>query len=202
MKKIFLFCVMMLTVLSLSACKEKKQADEQKGQIVVENVISTDREAMFLNYGDDYRWYETCILLKNFLDEENEGEVAGVSSVFQIVREKDNGADTKVILISHTENADQTDVVDGFWVGDFPLNAEAVLIPFEKAFELVQQANLPKPHSKQCVLRREVGPTPNVNPQYIFGNVRGQVYVDAVTGGVTDTNPAFPSFNGPLGEWP
>jgi hypothetical protein len=52
-------------------------------------------------------------------------------------------------------------------------------------------ANAPKPHSRQVVLRKEVGPN-SINPQYIFGNFQAQLYVDAVTGDVKTKNPAFP----------
>lgn len=208
MKKLFLICAMLLGVLSLGSCscnKESNQCELKKAQtLVVENIVSVDREYMYLNYGGDYRWFETCILLKNFLDEENNGEIAGISDVFQVISDEDDrGADVNVILISHTENADTVDVKHAFWVGDSPLNAEAILIPFEKAYELLQQVNLPKPHSRHCVLRKEVGPV-DANPQYVFGNTQAQLYVDAVTGEVSEENPAFKGFGFkmPLGEWP
>jgi hypothetical protein len=51
------------------------------------------------------------------------------------------------------------------------------------------------------VLRKEVAPL-DCNPQYIFGNKRAQLYVDAVTGEVKDYNPAYKGFTMPLGEWP
>ena len=53
------------------------------------------------------------------------------------------------------------------------------------------EANIPKPHSKNVVLRKEIGSL-DANPQYIFGNSQAQVYVDAVTGEVRGYNPAFP----------
>ena len=56
------------------------------------------------------------------------------------------------------------------------------------------EANCPKPHSKKCTLRKELGPNgADVNAQYIFGNSEQQVYVDAVTGKVSLTNPVYPS---------
>ena len=52
------------------------------------------------------------------------------------------------------------------------------------------EANIVKPHSKVCVLRKAVGPK-EANVQYIFGNEDGAVFVDAVTGDVTDVDPFF-----------
>ena len=44
----------------------------------VEQIVSTDRQAMFMTYKQDYRWYETCIVLKDFLDEDCDGTVEGL----------------------------------------------------------------------------------------------------------------------------
>ena len=38
--------------------------------VVVENVISTDRQAMYLQYAKDYNFFESCITLKDYIDEE------------------------------------------------------------------------------------------------------------------------------------
>ena len=215
MKKIiFLFaCVMTILLTSCNSCgsqnqeTEKKDSVEAKGGLVVENLISTDRQHMFLHYKNDYRWYETCILMKNFLDEEDNEEIAGVSNVFQYIfneveTETETSFDVNVVLFSHTPDTTAIEVKDGFWVGDSPLNEEEIKVTFAEAFEKLMESNYPKPHSRHCVLRREVGPIGGVAPQYIFGNQKAQIYVDAKTGNVTDKNPAFGDFGMPLGEWP
>lgn len=204
--------MMLGLVVSFSSCngcnKSGDTTDESVNQVtdsvlVVEQAISNDREYMFMNYGGDYRWFETCIVLKNFLDEENDGAVTGISNVFQVVEEKEKGADTFVVLAAHVPDSTVYEVKHGFWVEDYPMNDEAIKVTFAQAFEKINQVNLPKPHSKQCVLRKQVGPKA-CNPQYIFGNVKAQIYVDAVTGDVTDVNPAFGDIKleTPLGEWP
>ena len=173
-------------------------------ELIVENAISLDRQYMFNNYGGDYRWFESCITLKDFIDEECDGAVASIANVFQVVEEYENGADVHVVLAAHTPDTTAYEVKHGFWVEDDPLNDEAITVTFEEAFEKLMEANCPKPHSKQCVLRKQVGPV-DANPQYIFGNSHAQVYVDATTGDVNTDNPAFPEAQGfkmPLGEWP
>lgn len=159
--------------------------------LVVENVISTAREGMFLNYGGDYSWFETCILMKDYMDSETDGSVEAVTSVFQVVTEKETGFDTHVIMTVQTIDTNTIEIKHGFWVEDFPLNDENIKLTFEEAFSRAMEANCPKPHSMQCVLRREIGPKP-ANAQYIFGNIAGQIYVDAVTGEVSEHNPVFP----------
>lgn len=178
--------------------KEQKVEQPKAETLVVENTISTDREFMFLNYGGDYRWFETCILMENYMDEETNGNVSGVTSVFQVITETETGYDTHVIMTVYTLDTSTVEVKHAFWVEDSPLNDENIKLTFAQAFEKAMEANCVKPHSKHCVLRKEVGPK-DANAQYIFGNSRGQIYVDAVTGDVTEYNPVF---SGPLGEWP
>ena len=82
------------------------------------------------------------------------------------------------------------------------MNNEAIKVSFKEAYNKIMATNYPKPHSRHVVLRKEIGPQ-DANPQYIFGNSQAQIYVDAVTGDVTDKNPAFPAdLKMPLGEWP
>jgi hypothetical protein len=171
----------------------------------VEHLISTDRQAMFMTYKQDYRWYETCIVLKDFLDEDCDGTVVGLSNIFQVVFEEGNGADVYVVMYAHAANkGDSVTTVHSFWIEDYDMGKEPVkMITFAEAFQKIQEVNYPKPHSKHCVLRKEVGPK-DCNPQYIFGNTQAQLYVDAVTGKVSDKNPVFEGVTlaKPLGEWP
>lgn len=212
MRKSILLVMSMLLCLtvgftSCNGCKNEPtepEATPEVAKLIVENVTNADRQYMFTNYGGDYRWFESCIVLKDFLDEDCDGTVAGISNVFQVVEEQGNGADVFVILAAHTPDTTAYEIKHGFWVEDSPLNNEKIKVTFAQAFEKVNQVNLPKPHSRQVVLRKQVGPV-DANPQYIFGNSHAQLYVDAVTGDVSDKNPCFPEDKGfkmPLGEWP
>lgn len=212
MKKILfmLVAVLCMGLVSCNSCKSEKADNATNDTVeavvtndsalVVENVLGLDKQYMFTNYGKDYRWYETCIVLKDFLDEENDGTITGVSNIFQVVFEKNNGADVNVIMFTHVGDSTQMDIKQGFWVEDMPMNDNAIKVTFKEAYDKVMAVNLPKPHSRHVVLRKEVGPN-TINPQYIFGNAQAQIYVDAVTGAVTDKNPAFPAeLKMPLGE--
>lgn len=209
MKKLFCILMSLAIIVGVSSCKctsdSKKDADPAVAELVVENVISTDREAMTLAHGGDHRWYETGVQLKNFLDEENDGAIDMVVNVFQVVEKYDSTCfDTFVYKYQHfSDGTVAEDSVHGFWVEDWPLENEVIKVTFKEAFEKVQEVNLPKPHSRQVVLRKEVGPKV-ANPQWIFGNLRSQIYVDAVTGEVRATSPSFDGLNigTPLGEWP
>ena len=187
MKKILFI---LLAFLTMSSCNPRKNHAEEVKKSTELIVISADRQYMYFNHGTDFTWYESCIVLKEYLDEDPSGEVSSVSNVFQIYEKGEIGTDTHVLLISHTLDTMAIDVKHGFWVEDFPLNEEAITLSFKAAFNRLMATNCPKPHSRQVVLREEIGPIP-CNPQYIFGNSRCQVYVDAVDGTVRETNPAF-----------
>jgi len=203
---VFLMGVMLMIGVSACTCsRQKKDVDSTVAELVVENVVSLDRQAMNLAHSGDYRWFETGVQLKNWLDEENDGSIDMVVNVFQVVEEYDSTSfDTFVYKYQHfSDGTVNEEGIHGFWVEDYPLNEETIAVTFKEAFEKVQEANLPKPHTRQVVLRKQVGPV-EANPQWIFGNLREQIYVDAVTGAVSDKNPAFDGLNlgTPLGEWP
>ena len=145
------------------------------------------------------------MIINNFLDEENDGSLAEVVNVFQAVIERGSGFDTKVYKFQHfSDGTNVNDSINGFWVEDQPLNEEAIKLTYKEAYDKLMATNCPKPHSRYVTLRKQVGPI-DANPQYIFGNLRETVFVDAVTGEVSDVNPAFgPNFqlSKPLGEWP
>lgn len=172
--------------------------------LVVENLISMDRQEMYLKFKDNYRWYETGVLLPEFLDSEDAtSEPVMVVNVFQGLVEKGNGFDTWVYKFQHfADGTVAKDSVQGFWIEDFPLNEEEISVKYLDAYQKIQEVNSPKPHSKNCVLRKPIGPV-NCNAQYVFGNIKEQLWVDAKTGDVKNSSPAFPvGFKMPLGEWP
>jgi hypothetical protein len=212
MKKLFGILASLLLIIGISACtcslEKKVQGNDvlRSGEAAtVENLISLDRQAMYVAHGGDYRWYETGVQLKNWLDEENDGTVDMVVNVFQVIEEYDSTSfDTFVYKYQHfSDGSVNEEGIHGFWVEDYPLNEEVIKVSFKEAFEKIQEVNYPKPHTRQVVLRKQVGPV-DANPQWIFGNLHSQLYVDAVTGEVRPTNPAFGSLNlgTPLGEWP
>ena len=191
--------IMLMIGVSACTCTQQKETSEP------EDVISLDRQAMFVAHGGDYRWYETGVQLKNFLDEENDGAIDMVVNVFQVVEEYDSTSfDTFVYKYQHfSDGSVNEEGIHGFWVEDYPLENEGIKVTFKEAFEKIQEVNFPKPHTRQVVLRKQIGPV-EANPQWIFGNLHSQIYVDAVTGAVSKDNPAFEGLNlgTPLGEWP
>ena len=195
MKKILFFSVIALCIgifASCSSCNKNTEEKTVNPKLNVENVVSADREYMFANYGGDYKWYETTVMLNEYLDADTQdGTIQSISNRFQVSDVKDKSGDTKVITIVHnSDGTTETTIQYGHWFDDFDMSYDSIPVTFEKAFEKVMAANYVKPQSRYCVLRRQVGPHP-ANAQYIFGNKQSRLYVDAVTCDVSDKNPVF-----------
>lgn len=218
MKKVFIFLITISLMFSLNSCEWfNKNKNNDKEEIVVENVVKADRDYMTANYGNTYVWYETQITLNDNLDEECDGSFSQIVDVFQVITTTDSVTfDTKVIKMYHLSDTSYIEEIEGFWVEDMNMNDEIISVTYKQAFQLINETNYPKPHSKNCVLRKEVGKI-EANPQYIFGNFEAQLYVDALTGDVTDESPSFcneeivndtiveianDTVGKPLGEWP
>lgn len=174
--------------------------------INVEHAIATDRQAMYVNYKDDYRWFETEILLPEFMDADNAtSNPEMVVNVLQSIVEKGNSADVWVHKFQHFKDGTVVhDSIQGFWIENCALNNDVIKLKYTEAWDQMMAVNFPKPHSKHVTLRNPLGPV-SVNAQWIFGNIHEQIWIDAVTGEAKNSNPAFPKEKGfkmPLGEWP
>lgn len=205
---ILVFLVSMM--ISFSSCTNCSNQPVEKAQteivstIDVEHTIALDRQAMYANYKDDYRWYETEILLPEFMDSDSAtSNPEMVVNILQSVVERGNGADVWVHKFQHLKDGNVIhDSIQGFWIENYALNNEVIKFKYTEAWDRMMATNLPKPHSRHVTLRNPMGPV-SVNTQWIFGNINEQIWIDAVTGNATNSNPAFPKgFKMPLGEWP
>ena len=203
MKKVIFLMASLAIMMSLASCK--CSSDNQKpvepaievDTLTVENTVSMDKEHMFLQYSEDYRYYESTAVLDNYLDADTTHAVVRVENVFKALIDKDGSKDTKVVIFAHElGNDDVQEYEHATWLGDAELNNEVLNLTFTDAIERVYEANCPKPHTRYIVLRKMLYPVGN--PQYIFG--QGKLFVDAVTGDVTEDGPK--GFKMPLGEWP
>ena len=189
MKKLFVLFTSALLMFAMVSCNLFKSNDKE--EVVVENVITNDINYMYENYGDTYVWYESQIYLNDFLDEECDGSFSKIVNVFQVVTPTDSvGGESLVVQITHVGDSSNVETTEGFWLEDMPMVFRHLTVTYDHAFQLMNQSNYPKPHSRNCVLRKEVGPKV-ANPQYIFGNIQSQIYVDAINGNVTDCSPSF-----------
>lgn len=203
---IMCMCIMVMTCTSCDLFK--KNGAEPKSNLNVTELVKADKDQMSKQVMGEYKWFETQVVLKDYLDTEAcDGSVVEVTNVFEYIIPDTTVADSvksfdiRVRLFNHTLETDNMVEVSDLWLGDNPM--EDVKLSFEDAYKAVMAANYPKPHTRKCTLRKEVGPKA-ANPQYIFGNRTAQLYVDAVDGTVRNTNPVYEGskVQRPLGEWP
>jgi len=224
MKKFLSFLMvvcMALLMMSCNGCSQPQDnlnADSTKVDTVqvdsicgvaaidVDHAIALDRQAMYVKFGKDYRWYETEILLPYFLDSDSVmSDPVMLVNIFQSIVEKDNGADTYVWKFQHfPDGTVNVDSIQGLWIENCALNNNVIKFNYLQAWDQIMSVNFPKPHSRHVTLRNPLGPVA-VNAQWIFGNIKEQIWIDAATGEAKKSNPAFPEEKGfkmPLGEWP
>ena len=201
-----------MSFMSCTGCNSSKEDIKLQDSVVttavldVEHSIALDRQTMYVNYKDNYRWYETEILLPTFMDSDSAtSNPEMIVNVLQSIVEEGNGADVWVHKFQHFKDGTIAhDSIQGFWIENYALNDEVIKLKYTEAWDRMMQTNFPKPHSRYVTLRNPIGPVA-INTQWIFGNIHEQIWVDAVTGDTKNSNPAFPEEKGfkmPLGEWP
>ena len=175
-----------------------------EGKLVFEDVVSTHRQQMFnLRGGGDYTWYEShAVLLRDLDDENQDGTVGNITSIFSVWSEE-SGINVQYVTTDWKRGTWIPGPVPGVWIEDCNMNEAEIVLTFEAAYQKLMEANVVKPHDKNVTLRIPVGPR-GCNAQYVFGNMMEVVFVDAVTGEVRTKNPAFEGYSlkTPLGEWP
>ena len=201
-----------MSFIACTGCNSSKEDIKLQDSVVatavldVEHSIALDRQTMYVNYKDNYRWYETEILLPEFMNSDSvTSNPEMIVNILQSVVEEGNGADVWVHKFQHFKDGTVVhDSIQGFWIENYALNDEVIKLKYTEAWDRMMQTNFPKPHSRYVTLRNPIGPVA-INTQWIFGNVREQIWIDAVTGDAKNSNPAFPKEKGfkmPLGEWP
>ena len=220
MKKKVLFGLLLaiacIMVMGCSGCQSgnEEQPKEEKGLFSAdydgvlpdlsqgaEHIIALQRQTMFnLVGGKTYYWYETKFTLDGELtaDDLNELEISEITSTFQTF--------SPDLCYQITTNAAKGTLIPaptpGLWIEDFDLSKAIVKLTVKDALQKLSEWNGVLPEgSTFIILRKPVGPI-ECNAQYVIGNPFEAVWVDAVTGKVTDKCPAFPTLAKPLGEWP
>lgn len=197
MKKFNLLAVALFATISMlfvacSSCSHK--GDKKAEETVATKLIQGDRQYM-KNIDRAYVYYESCYMFEGRFDTLATPTVVYLENVFQVVNKETN---QPTVYIAHHDISKSSDMwetkVGSFWLGDNDMNEYEIKLTVEEAFAKAKKSSFAKPHSRFCTLRAEVG-IKACNPQYIFGNATyGLLYVDAVTGDVSDVNPVFNNF--------
>ena len=197
MKQLILFS---LITFMLIGCGKKERIFSSNQELVeVENIIKTDNEQMKKGFdADEFKYYESYAIFDKFFDSDSSNWISEMCVVFKVLdNEKKAGSkDTRVIIFAHRPGSTFIDRKAGIFVENYNLCLDSIKVTFIQAYEKMMFSGLKKPRSKFCSLRRQYGEV-KANPQYVFGNADEQIYVDAITGEVSNENPVFPGKKGP-----
>ena len=197
MKKLIL---LVMIALALVGCGKKERIFSSNPELVgIEEIIKTDNAQMKKGFdADEFKYYESFVTYDKFFDSGEDNKIIEMCSVFQVFdNEKGSGSkDTRVIIFAHRPGSTFIDKKAGIFVENYNLCLDSIKITYIQAYEKMMCSKLKKPRSKFCSLRRQYGEV-KANPQYVFGNASEQIYVDAITGEVSNENPVFPGKKGP-----
>lgn len=111
---------------------------------------------------------------------------------------------------TNVKNGTQIPVpVQDVWIEDEDMSTSEIKLSAEDVLQRLKEVNCPIPPAKSMILRKPLGPC-ECNAQWVVGGIRDVLFIDAVTGDVSNWNPAFNpnnkakggDFGKPLGEWP
>lgn len=204
MKKYVFFCLlsaivgMMVTGCSSCQSENKKQntylADDDSVapdmSANAEYIIALHRQTMnAINDGNRYYWYETKFTFADTLRVETlaDAVLTEITSTFQTYGPE--------LVYSITTNPVKGTLIPvptpGLWIEDCDLSREEIKLSLLDVLARLTEVNITLPPGKAIYLREPVGPL-DCNAQYVIGNPFETVWVDAVTGDVSTSCPAFP----------
>lgn len=229
-KMIFLLAVllamvgMMVGVCSCNGCKSEQKGDGQEAQVYhdydgvvqdftagVEHIQALHRQTMFSVLGvEKYEWRNSKIVFNDSITTEtiDDLHVTDVNDVFYYWDEQ-KGPQVQFINSNVKSGTQIPWPTNDVWIEDDDLSEAPIKLTPEQALMRLKEVNCPIPPAKSMSLRLPVGPVA-CNPQYVVGDVFDVIFIDAVTGEVSNWNPAFNpkkgvkggDFGKPLGEWP
>ncbi len=232
MKKVlffgFLLAIVSIMATGCDSCQSgnKKQGAPSQEQVIndgsdydgvvkdftacVSHIQALHRQTMFaLIDGGYYEWRNSKVLFNDSITFGNidELKVVEVTDVFCYFN--DEGPQVQFIASNVEKGTIIPHVIHDVWIEDASLNNKEIKLSAEDVLAKLKEWNGVLPPAVCMNLRYPVGPC-ECNAQWVIGNAYDVIFVDAVTGDISNWNPAFNpnnkpkggDFGKPLGEWP
>ena len=224
----FLLAIVSIMATGCNSCKsENKQDAPTEEQVVinsagydgvvedftagVSNIQALHRQTMYSTLGvKQFEWRNSKVLFNDSINYENidELKVVEVTDVFYYWDSK-KGPQVQFIASNVKAGTLIPPVIRDVWIEDADLSDKEIKMTCEDVLQRLKEWNGVLPSAISMTLRYPVGPC-ECNAQWVIGDVYDVIFVDAVTGDISNWNPAFNpnnkpkggDFGKPLGEWP
>lgn len=141
-----------------------------------------------------YEWRNSRVILNDTVTFENIDDlhIVAVNDVFYYWINNGNRKGPWVQYVNdHVELGSQTqNPIHDVWIEDGDLSDKPIKIDAVQALMKLKEWNGTLPKSNFICLRLPIGPKA-CNAQWVFGDKYDVLFIDAVTGAITDWNPAF-----------
>lgn len=139
-----------------------------------------------------YQWRNSRIIFNDTLTFDNIDDlhITDINDVFYYW-DKDKGPQVQYINVNVKRGTQIPWPINDVWIEDDDLSDQPIKLSAEEAILKLKEWNGVLP--KDCnfiILRLPVGPK-DCNPQWTFGDIDDVLFIDAVTGEIRDSNPAF-----------
>lgn len=231
MKKSIFICLL-LAIVSIvatgcSSCQSEnnKQDIPEKGQVKthdydgvvqdftagVEHIQALHRQTMFsLIDGQEYQWRNSKVLFNDSITLENIDNLH-VVEVTDVFFYWDNvvGPQVQYIATNVKKGTLIPPTIQDVWIEDANLSDKEIKLTVKDVLNRLKEWNGIIPPGVSMSLRYPVGPC-ECNAQWVIGDEFDVIFIDAVTGDISNWCPAFNpnnkpkggDFGKPLGEWP
>lgn len=149
------------------------------------------RQTMYnLAGGVKYEWRNSRVILNDVITMENIDElhVTDVNDVFCYWNER--GPWVQYVNSNVKYGMQIPWPINDVWIEDSDLSNLQIQLSAEDALQRLKEWNGIIPPATFLTLRCPVGPK-DCNAQWVIGNVNDVIFIDAVTGEINDSNPAF-----------
>lgn len=177
----------------------------------VEHIQALHRQTMFsLIDGQEYQWRNSKVLFNDSITLENIDNlrVVEVTDVF-FYWDEVVGPQVQFIATNVKKGTLIPPTIQDVWIEDANLSDKEIKLTVKDVLNRLKEWNGIIPPGISMSLRYPVGPC-ECNAQWVIGNEFDVIFIDAVTGDISNWNPAFNpnnkakggDFGKPLGEWP
>lgn len=157
----------------------------------VAQIQALHRQTMYSTLGIKYyEWRNSKVLFNDNITTQNIDELY-VTDVNDVFFYYDYGPWVQFINSNVSDGLQIAWPIQDVWIEDRDLSESEIKLTAEDVLQRLKEWNGIIPHSSRSMsLRLPVGPK-NCNAQWVIGNVSDVIFVDAVTGEISDWNPAF-----------